>query len=540
MKNKVVAIVDGALFDSFIEFKSIMEHTDENLKTVKFVHKDKLSKAKASGDFISAPLAFIVAPIKNKEDYKRELEEAKRIKSEFEISVCTLIFSASKDVVFSDDIKDVRSIGCEIFDLVTSLHIIHEEYSPEEEIPLKTLALISGLTGSHSYEDEIGFTKDYMTVTMSVNYENLNSTLLLIFDNLHTEVKGIKKEISDLNEEKEAIERKKSKKYECHFSSQSSPETKNFSLSVPSKPEDMLLFCKTYATTLLHATEDFAKSSEAYITTAQHALSRTFDRLCVKDEVDPDVLEITTFKEGELPYKSEELIQRPFGAASPQVHKISSLIPLLKAVINADNLDLGTALKLVLLLLSGALIALGTYVVPSAIKSGTAIFTNSFLGILFGILAIILLSAGIAFLVDIFSKTKLKRYIKNFVEESSAFFSDSSKSDTDIREYINKFVTVSVNSFIKTRKIDIAENKISELKKKKDAILKYVTKLRKKTAALTALHDTDLYDPAVAIDTESLKERIRQNSVTAGGGFSGVPEIDNCLWIKEILFEITF
>lgn len=540
MQNEVVAIIDGALFDSFIEFRNIMVQSDEHLKTVRFINKDRLSEAKASGDFISAPLAFIVAPINNKETYIKELEEAQRIKNEFEISACNLIFAASGNDIFSDNVKDMKAIGYEIFDLVYTLHIIHEDYQTKEEMLLKILALISGLVSNCISEDDVGFKKDYMLVTMSINYRNLCSTFNLIFEKLKEKVKKINKEITELNEEIQLLTEKKSKKYLCNFSSRSYSDEKENVPSVPAKPDEMLLFCRTYSSTLSRASEEFQKNSESDIITAQNALSKTFDYLTVKDEVNVDVLNISAFEEGESPYESQDLIKRAFNSDTPQIHKVSGLIPLLKTIANAENLDAKTGIKIILSLIGGVLLAIAAYVVPTAIKTGTAIFTNTFIGVLAGIPAMILLGSVIALLISFCSKLKLKNYIKSLVRENSHFLADKSKTDSLIREYINKFVTVSVNSFIKTKKIDIALSKINDLKKQKKQIVENAKELESKLAPISALQQFYEDYPEVAGSAENIEESIRCNSETESSCYCEAPEIDCCMWLSAIQFESPF
>ena len=538
MENEVVAIIDSSLFDSCIDFRSIMAQSDEHLKTIKFIQKDKLTQAKESGDFISAPLAFIIVPVKSEEDYKNALEEAKRIKEEFEISVCELVFCAPKETRFADKIKEVKDIDVGLFDLVTTLHISHESYSPEEEVPLKVLALISGLVGSCESEKEIGFGHTYMLVTMHINYENLGCSIRMLFENLHDETEQIKSKIKELNDEIKILSEKKSRKYECLFSPHTYTSDKQKDDSVPRSIKDMLVFCKAYATKLSNATEEFAKNSQYDITKAQNVLSSACERLCVKDDVDSDNLMTSDFGEDEIPYTSKDLICRACNADAPRIHKITGLIPLLKSMLNSDRLNAKTVIKLMLILFVAGLIAVGCYIIPVAVTSGTASFTNTFIGMLAVFIALILLSSGIALIIDLLSKARLKNLIKNLVKENSDFLKNASMRDSSIRAYINKFITVSINSFVKTKKIDVAQAKINDLKKRIKMILDYGTKLQQKTEALTSLQEVDIADTME--DPKELEMYIRQHSETENEKDGEAPEIKNCQWIKAIYFDGNF
>ena len=102
-----------------------------------------------------------------------------------------------------------------------------------------------------------------------------------------------------------------------------------------------------------------------------------------------------------------------------------------------------------------------------------------------------------------------------------------------MRNYIDKFVTVSVNSFIKTKKIDIARAKIEELKKQKKEYGLKADTIRKKEN----IFDGFCKEIALLHDFNELDKFVRNNSVTEEHSNACCPRITKSRWTKvHLLF----
>ena len=538
MTYRAVAVADGALFDEIIEFKSIMEQFDEQLKSVQFIHKDRLYEAKASGDFISAPLAFVLSPVCDEKEYKKALEEAQQIKAEFNISNCLLMFTAPAEAVFAEKINETNFIDYKIYSLVRSIHILHESYAPEEDAVFKLLALISGLLQSCQDENNIAFDRDYITATLECNYDNFNASAILSLENIKNAVENINSEICELNEDIQQLQQKKSRKYQCLFSSRQYSVNLPDADAVPSKSEDLLAFCKRYASLTSDAFEQFAGSTEADVITAQHALTSAFSSLETNDEVNTASVIVSDFAEGETPAESSHLIKRCNNIRLPARHKLSELIPLLRAVKNSDGVSLKNGWKMVIPVMLIIIAAICAYVIPFAIKSGTASFTNNYIGVLCGFAGMVIVALIIALLLELLQKNRLKNYLRNIVNENKQFFSAISSLTADMRNYIDKFVTVSVNSFIKTKKIDIARAKIEELKKQKKEYGLKADTIRKRENIFDGFCKENLAEIALLHDFNELDKFVRNNSVTEEHSNACCPRITESRWLRSVAFEI--
>ena len=533
----VVAIVDGTIFDSLIEFKSIIEQFDEKLKKVQFLHKDKIKQAKASGDFISAPLAFMVVPVESKEDYQKSLAEANEIRSMFEISVFELVFTAPVDNIFADTITSAKDLGCKLFDLVTSLHIIHENYEPQEKKMLKILSLISGLLSSDHKPDQIAFEQDYMTVKIKNNDENLGLVNQFLFEESCQNIEKINNEINELNTEIETLRAKESKKYEYRFSALSESPSDSAYRSVPRKTEELLDFCKSYASSLSRVFSNYSKDSTSDITQAQNILSKTFVRLCAKDEVDTERISISTFSETEPPYVSDDLIERSSDIRSPQIYKITGLIPLLRTIIDGGKITPQRTIKLVMILLASAILTACACLVPLLIQSGTAVITDPLIIAILGFIGLIPVAAGVSLTIDLINKGRIQGYMKNIISENQNFFSNSASSRQNLRKYINKYLTVSINNFVKTKKIEIALEKIENLRVQKQKEIEKADKTNEQLRIFTSFDVLETYGSSQYAELKDSGENLFKNVSVNDNSYTGCPKVLENAWLKEIAFE---
>ncbi|MBQ8763219.1 MAG: hypothetical protein IJZ07_03880 [Clostridia bacterium] len=538
MEYRAVAVVDGTFFKELIEYKSIMEQLDDRFKEIQFIHKDNLEQAKGSGEFLSAPLAFFLYGSLEKSEFNNALEFAKNFKKEYEVNNCIVVFPAPADNVYTEEIINTEDISFERFDFVQTIHLIHESYSPDEEIALKLLSLISGFISACPDENNIAFGRSYITAKIELNYDNYIASVILSFGAIKDEVDSINEEIREINEKLDSIKSMKKKKYECKFSSSELSYKPTDAKEVPKKPEQMLDFCKQLSSKASKDYEAFSEQSDSDVVKAQHTLSDTFSLYFTKERIDPNIVTESDFANDEVIPEPPHTVERTTEVSVPGSSMFSRLIPLYRSACENPEATAKEKLRVFLIALGAILPAAGICLIHLVKSLSASLSIRQYIIAILILIAVICVSFLISILIEYLHKNKLRNYMKKAAQRHALFCEDSSKSVTAIRKYINKYVTVAINSFMKTKRLDFYSSQIVELKKRKSELSQKADKIRQSETVFEKSKKEDFSDKDKYNDASDLLSYVSAHRNTLNTSNVPAPAIENSIWIESVSFEI--
>lgn len=227
-------------------------------------------------------------------------------------------------------------------------------------------------------------------------------------------------------------------------------------------------------------------------------------------------------------------------------HKIKSLLPLAQDLGKADS---GSGVKVFLSSLSIAflfILCFGVIYLIRYLKSGLNGATLVDFVSTIAIPAVFVLLTGIAVLIAyLVIKHSHKNIFKDVYASLMGFFKKISTLCSEVRQYINKYLTVYYNYHVKYAKISKLEESITFLEKETQKIRKHASALNEVAETICKLGDSDFVRPDVSFAKDrseypssavAFALKIKQNSNTE------VHRKNNSVktpspWLKKISYE---
>lgn len=522
MEKTSIIIVSDEIFENIIVLKDILSVGDKSFDDVSFIKKSKIAE---NFQILSqAEKCFFLYGVLNNENADSEHEIITSFYSNCSTKAKWFIFCLCEDYKTLHNKNFVLKEYDESCDSNVYRFAILKSKKDILYSLVDELALCSAYLNRKN--DRIDFNCDYISSEVTLNKRNLNFVSGYYFFKLNQKIDDLKALIQENKKQITNLKARKPKKYGIAFDPQEDTSTDEVTFDS----------CEAMYKRAIDITAENAQKVDVDIRLAQNEITRVEIAGDNASDVSPH-LKVEMQEANEFLPTPDDLVEKVTDINHFNLKKLLAASDLFDTYKKNEGVNIISTLKIALF--TFALFAFAVYsVYIEKIITKTATLTKNDYLILFIVpIVILLVCFGIYVIFELIYNKKAESFLKDITDLFKQYVSSINDSVSPRRKYINKYVTVYMNTFFGETKIRRLEKRNADLEKE---VKNLTATYEKYFAVINCFLDKEqlINDVSALKEKESvikLLEDYKQNVERAGSLSTSFTE--SSYWITKIVLD---